>query len=242
MQVTSPLYQSIISGPHSIEVKLDIAGTEYGMDRLMNLRTMKAMLGEQKPTLGLAVSGEIDVTVIESTDNVPRMAQMTVYVRVVNRNNTASEWIKKGVYYIDTRQEMSDQLKIHGYDILAKAEVPYSDSALAWPSRDVLVMEEIANSVGMEIDSRTYDLMTQSFTVQLPQQYVTDGNSDVGDYFTKRETLAGIAGLYGGSFIINDLGKLQLVCPWNRPVETYFLVDEYGDYLVVGGQRVYIGG
>lgn len=137
-----------------------------------------------------------------------------------------SEWLPKGVYWIDTREIVDDRINIHGYDAMMMAEENYPLSNLEWPAKDVDVVREIAAAIDVEIDPRTIALMTMAFPVQSPTNY------------TMRDTLAGIAGLYGGSFIMNDLGKLQLVCPWDHPEETFYLIDENGNRLVLGGNRI----
>ena len=40
------------------------------------------------------------------------------------------------------------------------------------------------------------------------------------------EVLGQIASAYGGNFIINDIGKLQLIPLWNLPPESNLLTDE----------------
>lgn len=137
-----------------------------------------------------------------------------------------SEWLPKGTYWIDTREIVNDRIRIHGYDAMMKAEDDYPSSDMEWPAKDIDVVLEIAAAIDVEVDPRTVALMTAAFPIQLPTQY------------SMRETLAGIAGLYGGSFIMNDLGKLQLICPWDHPVETFYLTDEDGNRLVLGGNRI----
>ena len=42
----SALYNQILSGPHAKEVKLNIAGADYGMDVLTSLRVSLAPFGK----------------------------------------------------------------------------------------------------------------------------------------------------------------------------------------------------
>ena len=241
MQEVSDLYKSIVSGPYQTEVKLVIGETEYGMDKLVSLNTERSVLGSETPKLGRAVAREIDVTLYAESADIPRMAAMRPYVRAVN-GVSSSEWIPKGVFYIDTRQQEQDTLVIHGYDAMMFAEAAYPESALDWPAADIDVVEEIADALNVDVDSRTTALITQQFPIQLPDQYVTDGSEDMSEVFTMRETLAGIAGLYGGVFVFNDLGELQLLCPWDAPEETFLLTTETGNYITVGGDRILLRG
>lgn len=288
MHETSALYRSIISGNYSTEVKLVVDGmeegteTEYGMDVLKSVSTSRSALGDGKPTLGLAVSGDIDVTMFTDGFVAPRMARMQLFCRVKSEASQSmdnfilggilytdatigandilvfgsnasvsnsivyfsatvhdaavSEWIPKGVYFIDTRELQDGFVSIHGYDAMLKAEQPFPSNTLGWPAADTDVVSLIAETMGVDIDERT--VMTQGFPIQLPEQYVTDDGSEMGDVFTMRDTLAGIAGLYGGAWIMNDYGKLQLLLPWDAPAESFYLLTENGDYITVGGNRI----
>ena len=240
MQHTSTKYQELLaSWNHQTEVKAVIGGIEYTMSDLKTLETERHPFGTAKPTLGLAVSGEITITAYLPVTTFARMSEINVFIRLTSETGS-SEWLPKGTYYIDTREGDSSFVTIHGFDAMMKAEQPYANSTLEWPARDCDVVNEISAAIGVDVDERTWDVLTRQFPIQLPEQYVST-DTDIGDYYTMRETLAGIAGLYGGSFIVNDIGKLQLICPWNRPVETYYLIDELGNYITVGGQRVYLG-
>ena len=204
MNNTSQLYQTIISAVHRFEVKVNIAGTDYGMDKLTSLRTSNAVFGHGSPQIGLAPAGEISLSVYAESSAVPRMAELRPYVRAVN-DTQQSEWIAKGVYYIDTRETDSATgiMTIHGYDRMLMAERDYPSTSHAWPSSDISVVTEIAQLLGVTVDSRTTALMTGGYSIPLPAQY------------TLRETLQYIAALYGGSFVLTDAGTLRLVCLWN---------------------------
>jgi hypothetical protein len=67
LQSTSALYQSIVSGLHSFEVRLVIDGTDYGMDSLTSLSTSRAVFGSGSPHLGLAPAGEISASLYASS-------------------------------------------------------------------------------------------------------------------------------------------------------------------------------
>ena len=59
MQTVSTLYNTILAGPHTHEVKLRIAGRDYGMDTLASLRTGLAPFGSGSPRMGVAPAAEI---------------------------------------------------------------------------------------------------------------------------------------------------------------------------------------
>ena len=204
MQTTSALWNTILADPnHRAEIKITINNVDYGEDAIVSLKTSRNCFGTDGRTLGLAPSGEIDLAIREISANIPRMAQMIPWVRLTNGTQT-SEWLQKGVFFIDTRETGADGiLRIHGYDAMLKACAVQPYSSLSWPATDTDAVAEIASILGVSVDSRNAALMTQAYSIPMPSQY------------TMRETLENIAALYGGSFIMSETGELRLVCLWD---------------------------
>ena len=143
-----------------------------------------------------------------------------------------SEWIQQGVYYIDTREitqneDGLDVLTIHGFDAMLKAEQDYAGDAVGG-DYDTAYVSEIAAQMGVSVDPRTWDIMQGGHIITMPLGY------------SCREILGFIAGLYVGSFIISDEGKLRLVSLLTLPPETNLLIDEIGDVLVFGTDAILI--
>ncbi len=72
MNSTSVLYNSIYSGVPRFEVKLFIAGIDYGMDVLAALKISRTAFGSDSPCLGLAPAGELSVSLYASFTSIPR--------------------------------------------------------------------------------------------------------------------------------------------------------------------------
>lgn len=233
MQTTSILYQTIISGDaHWFETRLVIDGVgTYGENKLFSLVTRHEMF-HGSPTIGSAVAGEITVKMVYPQDvTIPTMAKLLPQVRVCNATQQ-SEWISQGVYYIDTRERTVTEygesvLELHGYDAMLKAEQMYN-GRITGDSTDIQMVNEIAYQMGVSVDSRTTALMTAAYTVPLPTGY------------SYREILGYIASMYVGCFIITDEGKLRLVSITELPPETNYLIDEQGDAITFGGDRILV--
>ena len=204
MNSTSSLYNSIYSGIHRFEVKVNIAGTDYGMNVLTSLNSRRSVFGSGSPRLGLAPAGELSLSLYLDSGSVPRMAEIRPYFRVMN-DTRQSEWIAKGVYYVDTREAdtTTGLLTLHAYDSMLKGEVKYPSTSHAWPYSDIDTVREIASFLGVTVDAQTTSLMTAGFMIPLPMQY------------TLRETLQYIGALYGGSFVITDANTLRLIPLWS---------------------------
>ncbi len=200
MQTVSALWNTLYADPnHWAEIKLSINGVEYGEDSIVSIKTTRDCYGRNSLTLGLAPSGEIDISIREISANIPRRAELIPYVRLTNGVDT-SEWLQKGVFYIDTRETGSDGiLHIHGYDAMLMASRVQDYSSLEWPALDIDEVNEIASILGVQVDPRTTARMTQGYQIPMPTQY------------TMRETLENIAAMYAGAFVMSEEGKLRLI-------------------------------
>ena len=170
---------------------------------------------------------------LKPSGRIDGLSRISVYTRLTD-GNRYSGWLPQGVYYVDSIEEDADDddikwLKIHGYDALLFSEQDYpANSALSWPATDVDVVKEIASAIGVSIDRRTFDLMTDGNMVEYPGQY------------SCREVLGYIAAMYAGCFIMNELGELRLVCFWDIPKETRYLVTNQGYAITFGGVRILV--
>ena len=233
MQTTSALYQSILSnGNHWYETRLVIDGVgTYDEHQLFSVSTNIEML-HGTPAVGYAVAQEINVEMLLPNEAIPAMAVLRPQVRICDATRQ-SEWLPQGVFYIDTRERSKndnglDVLTIHGYDAMLKADQYFSSTTITGNSTDKQMVAAIASQMGISVDERTYPLMTHSYTVPLPTGY------------TCREVLGYIAAMYAGCFIISDAGKLRLVSMTDMPEETNYLIDNSGDAITFGGDRILV--
>ena len=261
MQETSQLYRQILaSEPHWFETSVVIGETgdlvtEYGdrilfggtailvartgadsgflEDQIISIRT-SSRLFDNDPELGQAISQEIELEMMNPSGAIVPMGLVVPYVRVCNATGK-SEWIQQGVFYIDTR-EISDNhsdlvtLKIHGFDAMLTAEQYWHDNgSLNWSSgtvSDTAMVGNIAEIMDISVDERTWDIMTSNYQIPMPMQY------------TLREILGYIASMYAGCFIITEVGQLRLVSLLELPPETNLLIDNVGDFIVFGSDRI----
>lgn len=233
MQQVSDTYMEIAAGEHRKEVRLSFNGAApengYAEDQIISLATIRKLFKEDTPSVGNTVSGEIELEMLQPDEDIPRQAMIRPYVRITD-GRRYSEWIQKGEFFIDTRSTGTGirRLSIHGYDAMLKAEQPYPESRLDWPARDLDVVREIAAAMGVRIDYRTVLLLQNNYQIQYPAEY------------TCREVLGYIAAMYGGNFIINDMGELHLVLLKSIPAETRYLVLRTGEPITFGGVRILV--
>ena len=200
MQQVSALYRKLLLAPGTYkEHRVVIAGTTYGQGQIISLRTSANLFAENTMGVGGAVAKEIDL-ILRAPGTIPRMAQMIPAYRLVN-GEQQSEWVQKGVFWIDTRStdDLTGALTIHGYDAMLRAEQVWEpEQSLEFPMTMQAAVEEIARLMGITIDPRT--VLSTAYTIDYP-----------ANNYTLRDVLRYIAAAHAGNFIITDMGQLRLV-------------------------------
>ena len=217
-----------------VSILVGAAGGDGGYDEtlLVSMEADFQIFSDESPTVGNCVSADIDVQMLKPFAELPRQARLVPYVRLTD-GIRHSEWIQKGVFYIDTRSKVEDgssieKIKLHGYDDMLKAEQDYPASTLSWPARDIDVVREIAAFIGVAIDPRTVPIINRGYLIQYPTGY------------SCRDVLGYIAAMYAGCFIMSDLGELRLVTIYGIPKETRYLIDAAGFAITFGGDRILV--
>lgn len=234
MQKKSALFDSILrSQAYTVTYKAVIDGAEYtDHSGLIEAKVYGGLFNGGKPSVGGCVCRELDLTVMTQVV-FSRMAEIRLYCRVEVREQV-SEWLPKGVFFIDTRQQDSESgiVTIHGYDAVLKSERPFlaEGDPGEWPRAASAVVNEICRRMGVELDERS----ELDDRIQVP--YPND--------WTGREILSMLAIAHCGNWTITDTGRLRLV-PFRVEVqtpeeETYYLVDEYGNAITFGGVRILV--
>jgi len=211
---------------HRKETRIVIADKVYDESRIVSAYTSGSLFS--KVGIGNCVSRSVKLEIFPQ-DQIPRQAKIEIYVRI-SVGATASEWIPKGVFYIDTRQTDSStgMVTINGYDAMLKAEQVYldNDPGFDWPMDMASVANSIAERMGVTIDARSN--ISSNFLVEYPLDY------------TMREILGYIAVAHAGNWIITDAGELRLVRLVSLPAETNYLVNQNGDTITFGSTKILI--
>lgn len=189
---------------------------------IVNLEIQRNLFAD-KPTLGQANAGELDATFYMPSFTIPRMAKVKVSVQWVTGGQTYTYIF--GVFFIDTRaeDEASGTLTIHCYDAMLMTE-----QACPAYGTDINVVSAIASQIGVELDASVTAAIVNAYDVP---QAMTDDSS--------RNALKAIGAAYGGSFFISREGKLAFA-GFRVPAETFYLVDENGDPITFGGDRIIV--
>lgn len=194
----------------------------YGMGDIQAVNITHPLF--DKLSVGNACSAELTISFWKRTEP-PRMAKVIPY----EREKGTDDWNQLGVFYIDTRTRRGELLSLVCYDTMLKAEAgwPY-DELVAFPITMKDAADIIAREMGTTVDKRT--VISSSKTIPTMP---TSG--------TLRDVLCDIAAANGGNWIVTNTGELLLVPLFgSMPPETHYLIDEDGDAITFGGDRILV--
>ena len=231
-QTTSALWKTLWRTPGTTrEYKFDIGGDIYGPDVEVS-HSVDSGLYEQ---FGIGGAATEKLTIYLFAAGIPRAASIRRYIRLRN-GEQISEWIPKGVFFVNRRSEEDGYWTVEAFDAMRKAEQPWEpDQSLEFPLPMPEAVSEFARIMGVEIDPRTK--LNPAYTIDYP---ASDPESDTGDYYSIRQELQWIAAAHAGNWIITGEGKLLLVPLLSIPEETSYLVTEHGRAIVIGGKRILV--
>lgn len=223
-QQTSELWKTLWRTRNTVkEYRFEINGVEYGPEEEVEHTYSNGIFED----FGFGNAYTASLTLSLFTDNVSRAATIKRYVRLRN-GEQVSEWIPKGTFFTNTRSDDDGYWTIEAYDSMRKAEVVWTpDQSLEFPLSMPAAAEEFARILGVELDPRT--VLNANYTIDYP-----------ANNYTIRNELCFIAAAHGGNWIITDENKLYLVPLLSAPAETNYLVEEYGDAITFGGDRILV--
>ena len=196
MQTTSELWNTLYSDISTkTNVKVDIAGVEYTPATLGLVQVTNGMFDDDF-SIGNCFSAELTVKVRNGND-IPAMSKVELYVQL--RNGTQeSEWIRKGIYFIDTREVGKIWTTLTCYDRMLMTENPFpTQSSDTWPMPMNTFVSRVCSKIGCTLDSRSS--ISSTYTVEKPTG------------ITMRTALGYIAACHAGNFVMTDDGKLRLI-------------------------------
>lgn len=223
-QTTSELWKTLWRTRNTVkEYKFEINGVEYGPKEEAEHTYSNGIFED----FGFGNAYTASLTLSLFTDDVPRAATIKRYIRLRN-GEQVSEWLPKGTFFTNTRADDDGYWTIEAYDSMRKAEVVWEpDQSLEFPMSMPAAATEFARILGVELDPRT--VLNANYTIDYP-----------ANEYTIRNELCFIAAAHGGNWIITDENKLYLVPLLSAPAETNYLVEEYGDAITFGGDRILV--
>lgn len=204
-----------------MEYKVVIDTTEY-MDADIRSGNIERPLFDELG-IGNACMAMMNLVVREKSE-IPFMAKLVPYALV------GDQWEQLGVFYVDERKtSYSGYTTFVAYDSMMKSNKVWTpDQSLEFPMAMRQAVDVIAGLMGIEVDPRTQ--VSETYTIDYP----------ANDY-TLRDVLKFIAVANGGNWTITRDDKLLLVpLVGSMPEETNFLIEQTGDAITFGGDRILV--
>lgn len=221
LTVTDTWRTLVRSRETTAEYRCVIAGETYDKTRIFSCRVDRMLFAGQ-PTVGSCCAAMLTLSILPN-GTIPRMAEVVASVRL-RAGEVVSEWLPLGTFWVDTRAQDGRMLTLTCYDAMLKTEAPFFTEG-EWEDIPMAqAAEEIASRIGVELDPRT--ALNADYMMGYPNDY------------TMREVLGYIGAAHGGNWVITQENRLRLVPLWSIPEETYYIIDETGDVICMGGIRL----
>lgn len=206
----------------SYEYQVSVAGVMYGMGDIQSVNITHPLF--ESLSVGNACSAELLMSFWPSVEP-PRMAEIIPYEREAGQK----EWHQLGIFYIDTRTRKRDLLTVIAYDAMLRSEELWPANFFGpFPITMVEAVDIACREMEVELDPRTS--IDPAYSIDM-----LDSNDSI------RDVLGFVASANGGNWIVTDEGKLLLVPLFgSMPPETHYLIDESGDAITLGGDRILI--
>jgi len=215
----SPLYDEYLKErARQWSVKVDIAGTEYGMDSIIDFSVENNLTPTDDFAIGQAIPSKL-VLRLKTADEIPPNARIVPYIALIlppemDGANVAwqdadvawqdadfpwqgaiTEYMPLGEFFVDRREKIGPETwEFVAYDKLVYADVAYV-SQLSYPATMQAVWDEICTQLGFTYDS---SVVIGSYTVPVaPTGY------------TCRQVMGYIAGANGASVYVGKDGTVK---------------------------------
>ena len=240
MQETSTAFDQILnSGYYETQVQVIVNGVTFDENRLMGVSIQQELFGGSNLTIGSTCVGSCSVTLLaengqtgrDLSNTIPKGASIQILSRILDRAETASEWLSQGVFFVDRRDYTSwtGRLVLDGLDAMALADGDFTTDDLNWPKSDIDTVRLIAAQMGVPLDEDVPTLINQNYSITNP---ITT--------YTLREVLGFIGAMYCGNWIIGKDGSLIFLALNGLPAETNYLVTNMGNPITFGGVRIIV--
>lgn len=157
-------------------------------------------------SIGNVLAAQLDFEYYDDGTALDTSYPLVLSFRAVS-GSSASEWITKGTYFIDTieRSPYSTVVKVTAFDALLKANVPWMVTGTFTATTDYAIARGIASDIGVNMDADTV-LVEFADPIDITQAPSIGANGT-----TSLEMLSYIGVMHGGNWIINSNNELELV-------------------------------
>ena len=221
-QQTSALWKTLLRDRNTAkEYAFEVDGVWYGPEAEVSHSVEQSLFD----SFGIGNARSASLTLELYAEHIPRGAVIKRYVRLVN-GARASEWLPKGVFFTNRREQEDGLWSIEAYDAMLKADITWIPRpGFTFPCTMEAAARDIALSMDVELDERN---VFQPYTIPAYPE---------GEH-TRRDALMDIAAAHGGNWTVTDAGRLRLIPLISAPAETNYLVTQHGEAILFGGTKI----
>lgn len=201
MLQTSEVYKKLLASDSSIKVhRYLIDGVEYTRG-IQGCRRTRSLFAQSTHSFGGCYSASLELGFVpQKGHTIKRNAEVQVFTKLVSFDGTEeSEEIPQGTFYIAKRSVRSSWTTLTCYDAmmkLSKIYAPQEGDIGTWPRKMSVVVKEIFDRIGIELDPRTT---------------INDYDVEYPNTLTEREILGYIAAAHGANWVITQENRAHMV-------------------------------
>jgi hypothetical protein len=196
---TNQTWKTLFGAKAAQEYRLDCDGKSYYNGDLYSLKLTEKLFKENNFSIGGANYAELEAEFLNPENTIPETARIDFYIRQKNAS-AVSDWLRKGTYFIDSRETTTGRLTVVAKDALAFCDGVSLLEILdvpSYPANARTVAEQCAAFMGIGVDN--INAVYNGNIVEYPND------------LSGREALEHIAAVSGGNFIVTSENKLRLV-------------------------------
>lgn len=195
---TSELWKTIVENPNFlVEWEVDVGGVTYAQSDLYGISMQFPVFS--KLSVGNVCSAQLSLDLMPK-ETPPRMAEIVVKMKVFNEKQK-SEFVNRGVFYIDEREAGPyGRLSITAFDNALLSEKGFfaDDIEYEWPASPTQVMGTVMSRIGAELDPRT--VLSDDKIVEITDMDISC-----------RAMASHVAAALAGNWVVTNEGKWLLV-------------------------------
>ena len=220
------------------------SSSNYTDEDINKITVRRSLYSGNKPSIGNANAAEMEIefTNYDLTEEMlfyedSKENQVIIYLYCnfyEIESNSRVAGLSEEVFFSDKIEISSEEGKVvfHAYDALGNANKQFvEDQNMIYMLHEPYnILENIAYQLGIQLNENS-NVSASDF------DYLTPSYMKLSFTDTMYELLCILATLLFGNFVIQN-GTLKLIKIFDLPAETFYLIDEYGNCIMFGDDRI----
>lgn len=204
MQNVSNDFLTIMAGEHKSEIKFTIGNQTVTSANIFTCNITKNLFSENKLSIGGCSSSQLSTVLLVGDYIIGEGSIIYVWLRVFN-NNSTSEWVTKGKFWVEKIKTKGLRHTITATDIVTKLDCEFNDGTLTFPmSGTSAILGRISECIGF-----SGNVLCTNFQSNILDDVIIHDASEV-EGMTVRDVAGKLAELVGANWIADESSNLIL--------------------------------